>query len=94
MITGGTLYKQHFFNSGKNLRMLQSFLFETVKSFGWTLEAWALLSDHYHLIASADEKAREMSPGFSGSIRYRPKPSTGSMAFEEGRSGSSIGTSV
>ena len=41
--------------------MLQSFLFETAKSFGWTLEAWALLSNHYHLIAVAQEAAHELS---------------------------------
>jgi putative transposase len=61
MITGGTLYRQHFFANSNNLRWLQSLLFEAAKSFGWTLEAWALLSDHYHLIASTDERTRELS---------------------------------
>ena len=61
MITGGTLYKQHFFAKGQSLKILETLLFETAKSFGWTLEAWALLSDHYHLIAIAEEAARELS---------------------------------
>ena len=45
IITGGTLYKQHLFNSGRSLRVFETLLFETAKSFGWALEAWALLSE-------------------------------------------------
>ena len=61
IITGGTLYKQHLFNRGRSLRILESLRFKAARSFGWALEAWALLSDHYHLIASGHDEPRALS---------------------------------
>lgn len=61
MITGGTLHKDHFFETGRKLYGLQDLLFQTARRFGWTLGAWSLFSNHYHLISSAQRGARSLS---------------------------------
>lgn len=33
----------------------QDLLFSLTEEFGWTLEAWAILSNHYHFIAHSPE---------------------------------------
>jgi putative transposase len=51
IITGSTYQKVPFFNSPERLDLLESTLFQVVREFGWELEAWAFLQNHYHLIA-------------------------------------------
>jgi putative transposase len=57
-ITGGTLHKQHLFAAARALDALQELLFEKACEHGVTLQAWCVFSNHYHLVASADEGAR------------------------------------
>jgi putative transposase len=52
-ITAGTIEKQHFFGDKTRLDILQRSLFECADRFAWELHAWALMSNHYHLIAQA-----------------------------------------
>jgi putative transposase len=51
MITAGTFGKEHFFNDGSRLRALCNGLQKYAAKYGWKLEAWAVFSNHYHLIA-------------------------------------------
>jgi len=53
IITAGTLYKAHFFASDNRLQLLQDLLLETVRKCGWTLHAWAVFTNHYHMIVCA-----------------------------------------
>lgn len=55
MITASTLYKQPFFTTPDKLRLLQETLFETAQAYRWDLQAWALFSNHYHLIVRAPD---------------------------------------
>ncbi len=57
MITGATLYKRHFYSTSQRLEMLQTSLLELIGQYGWVLIAWAVFSNHYHLIAQAMEHA-------------------------------------
>jgi putative transposase len=50
MITAGTFGKEHFFSDGKRLRALCDGLRRYAVKHGWRLEAWAVFSNHYHLI--------------------------------------------
>lgn len=50
IITSGTHYKQHLFNSDEKLQMLQDTTFEACLETGWELQAWAFFSNHYHLV--------------------------------------------
>lgn len=54
-ITAGTHHKQHFFGTAAALDALQESLFESATIEECTLEAWCLLSNHYHLVAQADD---------------------------------------
>ena len=54
-ITAGTLYKAHFFRETHALDALQDRLFENAKKHDCWLQAWALFSNHYHLVVACDD---------------------------------------
>lgn len=54
IITAGTQYKEHFFNSDEKLRLLQQITFDAALETGWELQAWAFFSNHYHLVGLAN----------------------------------------
>jgi len=51
MVTAGTYRKEKFFTSPDRLQMLHDLLLTTAHEFDWRLQAWAVFSNHYHLIA-------------------------------------------
>jgi putative transposase len=53
MVTGSTLYKEHYFRNPEDLDFLQNLLFELAEKYHWLLEAWSLFSNHYHLIVQS-----------------------------------------
>ncbi len=55
IITAGTLYKAYFFAGDNRLKLLQDLLLETVLKCGWTLQAWAVFINHYHMIVCAPQ---------------------------------------
>jgi putative transposase len=61
-ITGATLYKQHFYKSPATLDLLQALLFSLAERHHCALQAWALFSNHYHLVVESDvgEAVHEM----------------------------------
>ena len=61
MITGAIVYKQHLLNEGRKKQLVLETLFERSKLLGWKMEAWAVLSNHYHFIAQAPEHANSLS---------------------------------
>lgn len=61
MVTSGTYQKVHHFHSPERLTFLQDTLFRLAEEYGWRLQAWAIMSNHYHFIA--------ISPGKSDSLR-------------------------
>src|SRR5688572_23478147 len=65
-ITGATLYKQHFYKAPIALDLLQGLLFALTKRYFCELQAWALFSNHYHLVLSSNtgEAVHEMLARF------------------------------
>jgi putative transposase len=61
MVTCGTYLKRHHFTTQARLDLLQSQLFTVAEEFGWRLQAWAILSNHYHFLASSPKDARTLS---------------------------------
>jgi len=55
MVTAGTFYKRHFFKSKESLYSLQTTLLELAKQYGLSAEAWAVFSNHYHVVLLAEE---------------------------------------
>ncbi len=50
-VTAGTLHKERFFIDRDRLDLLQRKLMELATQYHWQLEAWALFSNHYHIVA-------------------------------------------
>ena len=53
MITAGTCRKEHRLSSAARLDFFLELLFAGAEEFGWSLHAWAVLSNHYHFVASS-----------------------------------------
>lgn len=61
MVTAGTYGKAHYFQDPKRLTLLRDLLLSLAKEYRWRLEAWAILSNHYHFIAIALENAMPLN---------------------------------
>jgi putative transposase len=60
MVTGGTYLKERFFSSPERLALLHDTLLELAHQYQWDLQAWAVLSNHYHFIAFAPEESKTL----------------------------------
>jgi putative transposase len=60
IITAATYQKKLVFRGSPRLSFLQSVIFGQTLQFGWKLEAWAILANHYHLIAQGPENAKNL----------------------------------
>jgi putative transposase len=60
IVTAGTYQKRHHFESDDRRTLLLTTLFEEAERFGWSLQAWAVLSNHYHFVAHAPEDATSL----------------------------------
>lgn len=60
MVTGSTLRKEHFFKTSVELNLLESQLFELAIKYKWDLEAWALFSNHYHIITKTSQDPKTL----------------------------------
>ncbi len=55
MVTCGTLNKDFIFNTPERMDEFQALLFKYADKFGWRLQAWAIISNHYHWIGLSPE---------------------------------------
>ena len=53
MVTAGTYKKVHLLADDKRLDYFLDLLLSVAQESGWMLHAWAVLSNHYHIVASA-----------------------------------------
>lgn len=60
MVTCGTYEKAHFLNTAERLNVLRGLFFDCMEGAGWVLHAWALLSNHYHFVASSPADPRSL----------------------------------
>jgi putative transposase len=60
MVTAGTLHKEHVLTTPDRLEFAMGTLFDVTNKFGWELQAWAILSNHYHLVALSPEDATSL----------------------------------
>jgi putative transposase len=51
MVTAGIYEKRHLLNCPARLDLVLSLLFGCAIEFGWQLQAWAVMSNHYHFVA-------------------------------------------
>ena len=55
IVTCGTYQKQHVLNTPEKLSLVRNLLFELAEKYEWKLQAWAIMSNHYHFVASSPE---------------------------------------
>ena len=60
MVTGATLYKNHFFSGAEKLDLLEGTLLTLAKEYQWQLEAWSVFSNHYHFVGRGNGQAGDM----------------------------------
>ncbi|MCX6985155.1 MAG: hypothetical protein NT118_10465 [Lentisphaerae bacterium] len=66
MITAGTYKKAHIFNAPEKLSFLTDKIFALSSEFEISLQAWAIMSNHYHFICSLGESPEKLK-----SLLYR-----------------------
>jgi putative transposase len=54
-VTASTYQRQHCFKGSRRLRVLHRGLLAVAEQFGWSLEAWAVFSNHYHFVGHSPE---------------------------------------
>ena len=60
MITAGTYLKAHIFNVPEKRSLLMEKLFALSAEFEISLQAWAIMSNHYHVICSSGESPENL----------------------------------
>jgi len=50
IVTAGTLHKHLLFDTPAKRDLLEGLLLSYARHFGWQLEAWAVLANHYHFV--------------------------------------------
>ena len=59
-VTAGTLHKRPFFESPGQRDMLERRLLSMARGHGWQLEAWAVMSNHYHFVARGNPRSSNL----------------------------------
>lgn len=57
IVTAGTYNKLHLFHGKERLDLLHDHLLGFAEDLGWSVEAWAVFSNHYHVVGSAPDDA-------------------------------------
>jgi len=60
MVTCGTYRKRSILNDDKRLDLFLEQLFRISAEFKWYLQAWAILSNHYHIIAISPDDPKSL----------------------------------
>ncbi|MEP0814302.1 MAG: transposase [bacterium] len=58
MIKASMLNKQHFYLENSLRDFLHTALLQIASEAGWTLQAWAVMSNHYHFVAEIKDAAK------------------------------------
>ncbi len=61
IVTAGTYQKAHVLATRRHLALVQDHLLDLPEATGWHLQAWALFSNHYHVVVSADHQVQPLA---------------------------------
>ncbi len=61
IVTAGTYGKEHHLRTAQRLDLMLQGLFQCAEEYGWELQAWAVLSNHYHFVASSPADPSNLS---------------------------------
>jgi len=62
IVTAGTYLKERVFDTPARLTLVLETIFQQAENFGWQLQAWAMLQNHYHLVAHAPQDGETLKP--------------------------------
>lgn len=57
MVTSGTYLRSRILDQPEKLSFFQDKMFEISTELGWKLQAWAIMSNHFHFVALSPEKS-------------------------------------
>ena len=60
IVTAATYQKALLFDSPEKRDFLMQSLFDEAERWGWSLQAWAVMANHYHFVALAPEDAAKL----------------------------------
>ena len=60
MITGATYQKAHRLWDTQRLDLMLEHLLATADEFRWLLQAWAVMSNHYHFVATSPDEPESL----------------------------------
>ena len=69
-ITGATYKKKHLLKNDKIKKIFLKYFFTSFHHYGWKVEDWVVLDNHYHLMAQAPEKAESLSQVINNIHRF------------------------
>jgi putative transposase len=55
IVTAGTYKKNHLFRTSERIAYLTDALLTLADEYGWRLQAWAIFSNHYHVVAESQQ---------------------------------------
>jgi len=84
MVTAGTLYKRRLFDTPAKLDLVERLLLTMAKQSGWQLEAWAVLSNHYHFVARGNPVSVNLGH-FIHDFHYQAARQLNALEKEPGR---------
>lgn len=70
MVTVGTYGKNHYFDSNVKLQAIQNGLLKYAAQYGWTIEAWAVFSNHYHFVGHSPSPDKQSPVNLSQFLRH------------------------
>jgi putative transposase len=53
IVTAGTYSREHIFRGAERLTTLTNYILELAERYAWSLQAWAVFPNHYHLVGSS-----------------------------------------
>ena len=59
-VTAGTLHKLHLFHDAERLDLLEVKLLTLAEHYHWQIEAWAVLSNHYHCVCRGNPDSADL----------------------------------
>jgi putative transposase len=65
IVTAGTYLKRRILDDGPRRQLVHDALLAVAAEFGWELQAWAVLSNHYHFVALSPADAATLRPMIS-----------------------------
>jgi putative transposase len=86
-VTARTRDAHHLLSSPEKRDVFQTTLFDLAKKYDWQLEAWAILSNHYHLIAHSPSTSAGGASNLSTFLRHLHSTATREVNRMDGTPG-------